>query len=103
MNKIVKNNGAIVHISWIVILLYAVSSVYLLITSMNWVKNTPNTYLRVEPIIAYAITSFLLVALVSIYHLSSLLRRRRRHSDRLRLSRAKFVRAKHRRSPRAGR
>ncbi|MDR2480568.1 MAG: hypothetical protein LBD48_14820 [Treponema sp.] len=98
MGNFFKDRSRIVHISWLVILLYAVSSVYLLIASVNWARLNSYTRLRTEPLIVYTVTSFLLVALVSIYHLASLLRRRRRRTDRQRLSRAKFVRAKHRRS-----
>jgi hypothetical protein len=100
MNINGKYKNMVVNISWLVMLLYAVASAYLLISSLNWVKNIPTSYLKPEPLIAYAVTSFLLVALAAVYHLSSLVRRRRRRTDRQRLSRAKFIRAKHRRSQR---
>jgi hypothetical protein len=98
MGKLFKNKNIILSVSWLAILLYAVASTYLLIASLQWVQKTPAAYLKPETLIAYAITSFLLVALVSVVHLASLIRRRRRRSDRLQLSRAKFLRAKHRRS-----
>jgi hypothetical protein len=98
MGNLFKNRGAIVHVSWLVLLLYAVVSAYMLITSMNLARNSSVAYIKTEALVVYAVISFFLVALVSALHLSSLLRRRRRYTDRQRLSRAKFVRAKHRHS-----
>lgn len=98
MGKLFKTKSFILTVSWLAVLLYAVASLYLLIASVHWVQKTPAAYLKPETLIAYAITSFLLVAIVSVFHLGSLIRRRRRRSDRQLLSRAKFVRAKHRHS-----
>jgi uncharacterized membrane protein len=100
MNAFFRNKNLLAHILWIVLIVYAVASVYLLITSVNWYRHYPGAYLNPLTLVGFAVISFLLVVLVSSYHLSSLIRRRKRRSDRQRLSRAKFVRAKHRIPPR---
>ena len=103
MNTIFKNKSLITQISLITALVYAAASAYLLIVSANWYEQYPDAF-RLNPrsLVGFSIISFLLVALVSVYHLNSMLRRRKRYSDRQRLSRARFVRAKHRQSRRNG-
>ncbi|MDR0584053.1 MAG: hypothetical protein LBG57_06885 [Treponema sp.] len=100
MNAIFKKKNLFAHILWIVLIVYAVSSVYLLVVSVNWYRHSPGAYLKPLTLVAFAVISFLLVVLVSSYHLSSLIRRRKRRTDRQRLSRARFIRAKHRMAPR---
>ena len=90
--------SAIALFSWIIVIVYAATSINLL---LDWYRNSEQSNPR-EPVI-FATVSFLLVVLIAVYHLSSLIRRRRRRSDRQRLSRAKFVRAKHRLPPRSTR
>jgi uncharacterized membrane protein len=100
MNVFFKNRNMFAHILWIVLIVYAVASAYLLIISVNWYRHYPGAYLNPLTLVAFSVISFLLVVFVSSYHLSSLIRRRKRRSDRQRLSRAKFIRAKHRLPPR---
>jgi putative effector of murein hydrolase LrgA (UPF0299 family) len=102
VNNIFNNKSLITQISLITVLVYAAASAYLLIVSVNWYEQYPDAF-RLNPrsLVGFSIISFLLVALVSAYHLNSLLRRRKRRSDRARLSRARFIRAKHRLSRRS--
>ena len=100
LKNLFRYRGAFAVVSWIVVLVYAGASINLLLISINWYKHYPGAYLDPFGLIGFAVVSFLLVVLVSVYHLSSLIRRRKRRTDRQRLSRAKFVRAKHRLPPR---
>jgi membrane protein implicated in regulation of membrane protease activity len=52
-------------------------------------------YLDPQTSLVFAVVSFLLVVLVSAYHISTLVRRRKRRSDKRTLSRGKTMRAKH--------
>ena len=94
-----KNRSRLALFSWLIVIIYAATSINLL---TGWYRHV-NEYPDPRGLIAFAMISFLLVILVSVYHLSSLIRRRRRRTDRQRLSRAKFVRAKHRLPPRSAR
>jgi uncharacterized membrane protein len=95
-NNTFRNRSSIVFFSWLIVIVYAAVSINLL---AGWFRQ-PDSSPDPQGMISFAIVSFLLVILVAVYHLSSLIRRRRRRSDRQRLSRAKFVRAKHRLPPR---
>jgi uncharacterized membrane protein len=91
-----RNRSSIALLSWIAVIVYAATSINLL---AGWYRN-PDSSPDPKGLVSFAMVSFLLVILVAIYHLSTLIRRRRRRTDRQRLSRAKFVRAKHRLPPR---
>jgi len=91
-----QKKSLLMQISLIVLIVYAIASISLLVFAAQWLKANPHSYLDPNAAIAYAIVSFALVVLIAAYHLSNLLRRRKRRTDRQRLSRAKFIRAKHR-------
>jgi uncharacterized membrane protein len=102
-----KNQSLIVQIIWICILLYAVASIYVLVVALNTYRelgtylnpyrNVAGAYLNAPALIGFAVVSFLLVALIAAYHISTLVRRRKRRSDRQRMSRRKFIMAARRR------
>ena len=97
---IVQKRSFLMQVSLIVLIVYTIATVTLLIFAIQWIKANPYSSLEPKAAIGYAIISFVLVASISAYHLSTLLRRRKRRTDRQRLSRAKFIRAKHRLPPR---
>jgi membrane protein implicated in regulation of membrane protease activity len=86
-----KNQSFIVQVIWICILLYAVASIYVLVLALNTSKDLPGAYLNPSTSTSFAVVSFLLVAVISAYHISTLVRRRKRRSDRQRMSRRKFI------------
>jgi membrane protein implicated in regulation of membrane protease activity len=86
-----KNQSLIVQVIWICILLYAVASINVLILALTTYKNLQDAYLNPRALTAFSLVSFLLVVVISIYHISTLLRRRKRRSDRQRMSRRKLV------------
>jgi membrane protein implicated in regulation of membrane protease activity len=92
-----RRRSLFVRISLIILVVYSAASVNLLIIAAGWQKNRPGAFLNIKTLFWFSVISFLLAAAVSAYHLSNLFRRRKRRSDRTRLSRARFVRAKHRR------
>jgi len=91
-----QKRSLLMQISLIVLIVYTIASVSLLVFAVQWLEANPHSYLDPKAAIGYAIISFVLVAIIAVYHLSTLLRRRKRRTDRQRLSRAKFIRAKHR-------
>jgi membrane protein implicated in regulation of membrane protease activity len=92
-----KNQSLIVQVIWICILLYAVASVYVLLLALNTYQDLPGAYLDPRALIGFAVVSFLLVAVIAAYHISTLIRRRKRRSDRQRMSRRKTVMVERRR------
>jgi membrane protein implicated in regulation of membrane protease activity len=95
--KLWKNQSLIVQVIWICILLYAVASINILILALNTYRDLPGAYLNPDALTGFAIVSFLLVVVISVYHISSLIRRRKRRSDRQRMSRRKFIMVERRR------
>jgi len=95
-----QKRSFLMKIILIIIIVYAIVSMTLLAFAIKWTEANPYSYLDPEAVTRYAIISFLLVVLIAVYHLSTMIRRRKRRTDRQRLSRARFVRAKHRLPPR---
>jgi membrane protein implicated in regulation of membrane protease activity len=96
--KLWKNQSLFVQVIWICILLYAVASIYVLLLALSTYQYLPGAYLDPRALIRFAVVSFLLAAVISSYHISTLIRRRKRRSDRQRMSRRKFVMAQRRRA-----
>ena len=95
-NAIGQKKSFLMQLSLIVLIVYTIASISLLIFAIQLLKVSPSSYLEPRAAIGYAVISFVLVVLIATYHLSTLLRRRKRRTDRQRLSRARFIRAKHR-------
>jgi hypothetical protein len=89
-----------VYILWICIIVYAIASINVLVLAVSTYKNAPGAYLNPQSLFLFAIISFVLAVAVSAYHLSTLLRRRKRRSDRQKISRLKYIKAKNRPSRR---
>ena len=66
----------------IVIILYCVSSIAILLAAYGIVSYIPHAYLNPRVLIAYSVGSFLLTAIVSAYHLATMIRRRKRKCDK---------------------
>ncbi|MDR0760693.1 MAG: hypothetical protein LBF74_11405 [Treponema sp.] len=96
--KLWKNQSLIVQVIWICILLYAVASIYVLLLALSTYRYLPGAYLDPRALIGFAVVSFLLTTVISAYHISTLIRRRKRRADRQRMSRRKFVMAERRRA-----
>jgi hypothetical protein len=60
----------------------------------------PGAYLNPQSLLLFSVISFLLTVAVSAYHLSTLIRRRKRRSDRQKISRLKYIKARNRPSRR---
>ncbi|MDR0584194.1 MAG: hypothetical protein LBG57_07610 [Treponema sp.] len=72
------------HISqtiFIVIIAYAVSSVVVLCLALGIFPYLEHAYFNPQVCIAYAIISFALTAFISAYHLSTMIRRKKRRCD----------------------
>jgi uncharacterized membrane protein YwzB len=91
-----KNRNLIVHVIWICVIVYAIASINVLILALRSYRYLPGAYLDPRSLLLFAVISFLLVVIIAAYHLSTLIRRRKRRSDRLKISRRKYLRAKHR-------
>jgi membrane protein implicated in regulation of membrane protease activity len=78
-----KNRTFIAQTIFIVIILYAVSSIVVLGVAAGVFHKMPGAYLNPYICVAYAIISFALTAFISAYHLSTMIRRKKRRCDRL--------------------
>jgi pilus assembly protein TadC len=96
----VRTRSQIVYILWICIIVYAIASINVLILAVTTYKELPGAYLNPQSLSLFSIISFILVVAVSAYHLSTLIRRRKRRSDRKKISRIKYIKAKNRPSRR---
>jgi hypothetical protein len=67
---------------FIVIILYCMCSVAVLSVAFGIVPYIPHAYLDSRVLIFYAIGSFALTAVVSAYHLATMIRRRKRKCDK---------------------
>lgn len=77
----IKNKTYIAITIFIVIIIYAISSVVMLGLVLGIFPALPGAYLNPYMCLGYAIISFLLTAFISAYHLSTLIRRRKRKTD----------------------
>jgi hypothetical protein len=97
----VRNRSQIVYILWICIIVYAIASINVLINALGIINARPDAYVfKPQTLLLFSIISFGLAVVVSAYHLSTLLRRRKRRSDRQKISRLKYIKAKNRPSRR---
>ncbi|MDR1444499.1 MAG: hypothetical protein LBI94_06435 [Treponema sp.] len=99
MKKILKiltgNHSMITQILWISILVYTVASLNIIIHALVIYNDAPGAYLDPRTSLIFAVISFVMVVLVSVYHISTLVRRRKRRSDKRKLSKGKTMRARH--------
>jgi membrane protein implicated in regulation of membrane protease activity len=89
-----SNRSVIVQILWICIVAYSIASLTVIIHALVIYDRAQGAYLNPRSSLVFAVVSFTLVVLVSAYHISTLVRRRKRRSDRRKLSRGKAQRAK---------
>jgi hypothetical protein len=85
------------HISqvlFILAILYCVSSINILLLALGVVRYIPQAYLNPKVLIIFSLVSFGFALLLSIYHLSTFLNRRKRKEDRADMPRADLVRGK---------
>lgn len=76
------NKSRISQVIFIVIIMYCVSSMNVLILALGIMPYIPGVYLNPYVLIVFAIISFVITLLVSIYHLSTMIRKRKRKCDR---------------------
>jgi membrane protein implicated in regulation of membrane protease activity len=95
VNAIISNRSVMVQILWICIVAYAVASLNIIVHAFFIYDKARGAYLDPQSSLLFAIISFLLVVLISAYHISTLVRRRKRRTDRRKLSKGKAQRAKH--------
>jgi ABC-type nickel/cobalt efflux system permease component RcnA len=68
---------------FIALVVYAVSTALVLTLVSGMVSRIPRAYLNPQVCIIYAVISFVLTALTGAYHLSTMLRRKKRKTDHL--------------------
>ncbi|MDR3146324.1 MAG: hypothetical protein LBU21_08600, partial [Treponema sp.] len=95
INTIINNRSVMVQVLWICIIAYVIASLNIIIHALLIYDRAQGAFLDPRSSLIFAVISFLLVLLISAYHISTLVRRRKRRSDRRKLSRAKTQRAKH--------
>jgi membrane protein implicated in regulation of membrane protease activity len=78
-----SHKSRVSQVIFIVIIMYCVSSINVLLLALGIMPYIPGVYLNPYVLIAFAIISFLITLLISIYHLSTMIRRRKRKCDQL--------------------
>jgi len=68
---------------FILLIAYAVFCVIVVLAVLNVVHLIPDAYNQVYLYLCFAVVSFLLTVFISAYHLTTLIRRRKRASDKL--------------------
>ena len=76
------NKSHVSQIIFILIILYCVSSINVLLLGFGILPYIPGVYLNPYMFIWFALASCVLTLIMSVYHLSTMLRRRKRKSDR---------------------
>jgi Na+/H+ antiporter NhaB len=75
------NKNQFLQVVFILIILYSISSVNVLILALNILPYLPNAFLKPYALIGFAFISFVLTVFISIYHLYSMFRKRKRKTD----------------------
>ena len=70
------------QVIFILIILYSISTINVLLLTISLMPFLRTAFLKTHILVAFAQISFGLVAFLSIYHLSTMFRRRKRFSDR---------------------
>jgi membrane protein implicated in regulation of membrane protease activity len=71
------------QIIFILIILYSVSAINVLLLAFGLLPYIPGAYLNPNMLIGFSLFSFVLTLLTSAYHLSTMIRRRKRKTDRI--------------------
>lgn len=74
--------GRVVQLVFTLIILYCATSINVLLLALGILPNLPGAYSQSFALMAFAVISFVTTLFVSAYHLSSMLRKRKRKSDR---------------------
>lgn len=78
-----KNRSLVTQMLFIALIVYAISTALVLTLATGVVSRIPRAYLDPHVCIVYAVISFVLTALTGAYHLSTMLRRKKRKTDHL--------------------
>lgn len=76
------NKRRISQVIFILIIIYAVSSINVLLLALGVLSYLPQAHLNPYVLVAFSLVSFLLSVFISAYHLSTMIQRRKRKSDR---------------------
>jgi membrane protein implicated in regulation of membrane protease activity len=87
-----KQKTHVSQLLFILAMLYCVSSINVLFLALGVVHYIPQAYLNPQVLIVFSIISFAFAFLLSVYHFSTFLNRRKRKEDRLDMPRADLVR-----------
>jgi hypothetical protein len=70
-----------VYVLFTLIIVYSVSSIVVLLLALGLVPLIHGVYLNPQVLIIFALVSFILTIAISVYHLSTVIRRRKRKTD----------------------
>jgi len=75
-------SGAIWHVIFILIIIYCVSSINVLVLAIGILPYIQNAFLNTRVLVYFSEIAFLLAAFLSIYHVCSIFRTRKRRHDK---------------------
>ena len=78
-----ENKSRFAQLIFIMIILYAISSINVLLLAVGILPHIPGIYLNPYVLIGFALVSFVFTVLISAYHLSTMIRRRKRKYDHM--------------------
>jgi membrane protein implicated in regulation of membrane protease activity len=77
-----KQKTYVSQVLFIIAMLYCVSSVIILLLALGVVRWLPQAYLNPDVLIGFSLISFAFALILSAYHFSTFLNRRKRKEDR---------------------
>jgi membrane protein implicated in regulation of membrane protease activity len=87
-----KQKTHVSQLLFLLAMLYCVSSINVLILALGVVRWIPEAYLNPTVLIAFSLISFSFALVLSIYHFSTFLNRRKRKNDNIDIPRTDSVR-----------
>jgi hypothetical protein len=78
---VVARKSYLSQVIFILIILYAVSSITVLLLIRPILQRIPGSFLEFNSLIAYAIISFVVTLILGVFHLSTMVRNRKRRTD----------------------
>jgi hypothetical protein len=80
-NEFWANKSRVSQVIFILIILYAVSSICVLLPALGILPFLPDAYLNPYVLLGFALVSFAFTVFISAFHLSTMIKRRKRRTD----------------------
>jgi membrane protein implicated in regulation of membrane protease activity len=89
-----KQKTHVSQLLFVLAMVYCIGSINVLLLALGILRYIPQAYLNPKVLIAFSLVSFAFAFLLSAYHFSTFLNRRKRKEDRADMSQADLARGK---------